>query len=114
MRYNRRAGVEGAWSPHKESALSTPKDTHDHRQRRCPRLGHQVSFAYCRAPGSDRPCGKITDCWWEQFDVVGFLRDAYGRRMLEELATPRPDKLATLVDLIRRAQQVRDGGDDPS
>ena len=50
---------------------------HDAKKRRCPMLGHEVAFSYCREPGSETPCRKIFDCWWETFDVSAFINDHY-------------------------------------
>ena len=49
----------------------------DHRTRHCPMLGHVIGLGYCRAPGVDLPCGRILDCWWEQFDVEAFIQAHY-------------------------------------
>ena len=39
--------------------------------RRCPRLGGEVAFGYCKVCGGEKtPCFKVFDCWWERFDVV--------------------------------------------
>ena len=31
-------------------------EQYDRKDGYCPMLGHRVTFAYCRAPGSDLPC----------------------------------------------------------
>ncbi len=87
--------------------MSLPKSPFDDRQRRCPRLGHTVRFDYCRIGGeSERPCFKVFDCWWEQFDVVGYFKQQLSAEAFESLASaPPPDKTASLVDLIRKAKQ---------
>ncbi len=41
---------------------------------RCPRLGHQVPFKYCRIENTGTPCFKTLDCWYDQFDVVSHFR----------------------------------------
>jgi hypothetical protein len=79
---------------------------HDGRKRRCPMLGHDVSFAYCRAPASDAPCHKVLDCWWEEFDVETFIRTCYGHGAIARLREPRQDKACTLVDLIEKARRA--------
>jgi len=84
---------------------------HDRRTRRCPMLGHDVPFAYCRAPGSELPCRKVFDCWWETFDVTGFIRTHYSPDQIARMLAPRPDKLATIAELIERAR--RDAGQPP-
>ena len=79
----------------------------DHIERRCPRLGSPVSFGYCRTSGEGKdPCFKVFDCWWERFDVVGYLQHRLPEEKLEELKRARPPaKAASLVDLIRQAQE---------
>lgn len=91
----------------------------DDLERRCPRLGGPVRFAYCRTAGDGGVCPKILDCWWERFDVAARMRAELPpedfRRLVER--RPPPDKAATLVDLIRRARERtarrQDGGSEP-
>ena len=80
-------------------------EKHDHRKRRCPVLGHEVHFSYCREPGSELPCRKILDCWFRVFDVEAFIRCNYRLADIEKILSPRSDKAATLVDLIKKAQE---------
>ena len=77
----------------------------DHRKRRCPKLGHDLQFAYCRQPGSDLPCAKIFDCWFETFDVKSFIDNAYPPAVIAEITTPPKPKVASLIELIQRAQR---------
>lgn len=79
----------------------------DHLERRCPRLGGPVSFKYCRTSAEERgPCFKVLDCWWEQFDVVGYFQNRLPEAAFEKLrSAPPPDKVASLVDLIRQARE---------
>ena len=77
-------------------------------ERRCPRLGGDVTFGYCRVCGeSQTPCFKVFDCWWESFDVVAFMKTHLSPEAFEALSKNRrpPDKVASLVDLIRQAQK---------
>ena len=43
-------------------------------QIRCPRLGHQIHFHYCRFENKGLPCFKTLDCWYTHFNVEDFLR----------------------------------------
>ena len=82
-----------------------PITDHDSRVRRCPMLGHEVPFSYCRQPAADLPCRKVFDCWWETFDVEDFIPRHFTPEQIERIALPRPDKLASLVELIERARK---------
>ena len=77
---------------------------HDDRKLRCRMLGHEVAFAYCRAPGTNLPCRKILDCWFETFDVQSFLREHFSQEQIAQILTPPAPKIASLVDLIQQAQ----------
>ena len=84
-------------------------DDNDARVRRCPMLGHELNFSYCRQPGGQStPCRKIFDCWYEQFDVRGFMQSHYPQATLDAILQPKPAKMATLLDIIQRARQNQD------
>lgn len=75
--------------------------------RRCPKLGNPVPFTYCLScEPVRRPCLKIMDCWWETFDVVGYLRDTLPQDEFNRLLCARPQaKICSLVELIEQAKQ---------
>lgn len=80
----------------------------DKRTRRCPRLGHPVSFEYCRRQADESLCPRILDCWWEAFDVEAHLREqGYGAQVDGLRERVAPPKVATLVDLIEKAKRNR-------
>jgi hypothetical protein len=75
--------------------------------RRCPRLGGEVAFGYCKICGErETPCFKVFDCWWERFDVVTHMKACLSPEAFEVLSTRRPPpKITSLVDLIRQAKE---------
>jgi hypothetical protein len=78
----------------------------DHRETRCPRLGGPVTFHYCRQfAGDSLPCWKVFDCWWEMFDVAGFLKQVLSETDFQRLveSKPRP-KILSLVELIAQTR----------
>ena len=77
---------------------------HDSESRYCPRLGHAVTFSYCRAPGSRLPCRNVVGCWRGAFDVEEFVRLHFSAEDLATLDAPRKDKMVTLVELIAQAR----------
>ena len=83
------------------------QNTEDHRLRRCPRLGHEVSFHYCRTQESSTCCPRLQDCWWEIFDVRAFLKEYLPAEELTSLQDkPAPkEKVLSLLELIEQAKQ---------
>jgi hypothetical protein len=88
-------------------------DDKDHLQRRCPRMGGDVTFHYCRTDAEiDRPCGKIFDCWWERFDVVSYLRENLSEDVFNRLADCRPKpKIVSIVELIEQTRKNLETGE---
>jgi hypothetical protein len=76
---------------------------------RCPRLGHELAFGYCRQETRGKPCRLILDCWWERFDVRSFLRanlPEEGMAQVEQAAcAPPPLKVVSLADLVQQAKE---------
>jgi hypothetical protein len=76
---------------------------------RCPRLGHELSFRYCRQETRGKPCRLILDCWWERFDVRAFLQaNLQAETMIQvesaSAASP-PSKMLSLVEIIQQAKE---------
>jgi len=72
---------------------------------RCPRLGHQIAFSYCRSENQGLPCFKILDCWHSHFSVEDLLRKELTPLEWEKVfAGPPKPKLLSLVELIEQAK----------
>lgn len=76
---------------------------------RCPRLGGNVTFSFCEYENVDLPCNKSLECWSYLFKVEEFFRNKLSDEEFNHCfrATPKP-KLATLIELIEKAQQTLD------
>ena len=75
-------------------------------QIRCPRLGHQIGFAYCRTENRGLPCFKSLDCWYAYFDVFGYLRRQLTRdQWRQAFSTSNKNKVGSLLELIAAVQQ---------
>ena len=83
---------------------------HDGRRRRCPMLGHDVPFSYCRTPGRQLPCSRIFDCWGETFDVGAFIRRHFSQDDIARILAPPKDKAASLIELIEKARKASESG----
>jgi hypothetical protein len=76
---------------------------------RCRRLGHEITFGYCRRENFGKPCRLILDCWWERFDVRGFLHAHLTAEAISQLegtaVAPPPPKMQSLLDLIQQTKK---------
>ncbi|MBW2028905.1 MAG: hypothetical protein JRH06_10430 [Deltaproteobacteria bacterium] len=73
---------------------------------RCPRLGHMISFSYCREENMGLPCLKTLDCWFQHFMVEDHLRRELSSEEWKKVFNKPPGpKVLSLVDLIEQAKK---------
>ena len=86
---------------------TTPPE--DEFEIRCPRLGHQIYFSYCRFENQGFPCFKILDCWYPHFKVEAFLQKELPPeewdKLLEKKLKP---KMLSLVEMIEQAKKKKE------
>ena len=91
----------------KKTLLPQPPD--DKFTIRCPRLGHQINYPYCRSENNGLPCFKTLDCWYTHFDVQACLRDQLTKDDFKKIFTNKAaPKILSLVDLIEQAKQGKE------
>jgi hypothetical protein len=79
---------------------------HDHLEIRCPKLGGQVTFAYCRREGGAIPCQRTVVCWQRTFPVEAFLKSILSDDDWDRWVNQSPkEKMTTLLELIEAAKQ---------
>ena len=77
-------------------------------QIRCPRLGHQIYFEYCRRENMGQPCFKVLDCWFTYFKVDEFLKQDLGEQgLLDFLTKSGQPKMVALAEMIAEAQKKK-------
>ena len=78
----------------------------DQLEIRCPRLGGEVTFSYCRIEGGDLPCMRIVACWLRSFPIGDYLRETLAPEQLKRFAEQEPrERISTLVELIEAAKR---------
>ncbi len=80
--------------------------SYDDLEIRCPRLGHEISFAYCRKEAGEWPCFRIISCWQYRFPVEDFLKEKMAPEAWEEFCQQKSrDKVGSLIELIEAAKK---------
>ena len=81
------------------------KTEHDNKLIRCPKLGDEMTFAYCIREDGDLPCARIVRCWSLSFDVESFLKkNLTPQRWDNFMNSPPGDKVTSLIELIAAAK----------
>ena len=86
-------------------------EQHDEKTIRCPRVGGEVNFRYCRFENNMLPCRWIVGCWKMYLDINKFLAEHYSREELDKIFVPPRPKIESLVDLIEKASKLKKGND---
>ncbi|RLB12553.1 MAG: hypothetical protein DRG39_01635 [Deltaproteobacteria bacterium] len=80
----------------------------EHIKIRCPRLGHEVDFKYCRRENLGLPCHRTLICWSGYFDVESFLKKELSSEEWEKVfETPQKPKMLSLLELIEQAKSKK-------
>ena len=73
---------------------------------RCPRLGHAITFSYCRSENNGLPCFKTLDCWFQYFPVEEYLRGRLTQDEWEKVFEGKgKTKVQSLIELIEDARK---------
>jgi hypothetical protein len=83
-------------------------EEHDALTIRCPQLGGEVPFRYCRTVNEDLPCRRVMVCWEFRLDISNFLSDHYSMDQIQRaLAPPTKTRIETILELIDKAKKIK-------
>jgi hypothetical protein len=86
-------------------------EQHDEKTIRCPRVGGEVNFRFCRFENNMLPCRFIVGCWQGQMDIEALLQEHYSEEELGRIFAPPKPKIESLVGLIEKVRKEK--GEDP-
>ena len=90
-----------------------PHEAFDRIVIRCPKLGGEVDFGYCRRVQEGFPCARALTCFDLRFPVVDYfrlvLKEETFERCFSTLPEPKLESLLKAVDQARgRSSQTAD------
>lgn len=86
-------------------------EQYDDKTIRCPRVGGEVNFRFCRFENNMLPCRFIVGCWQGQMDIEAFVQEHYSEEELDRIFTPPKPKVESLVGLMERVQKEQEETD---
>ncbi len=76
---------------------------------RCPELGGEVTFGYCRKMASGLPCHHLYHCWEESLDIDAYVKHNFTpEQIAQAFETPPRGRVGTIYDVLRNLQQDKD------
>jgi len=87
-------------------------EEHDALIIRCPQLGGEVPFKYCRTMNEDLPCRRIMVCWEFKMEISNFLAEHYSFDQIQRaLAPPTKTRLESILELVEKAKKIKEEGE---
>lgn len=87
-------------------------EEHDALIIRCPQLGGEVPFRYCRTVSEDLPCRRIMVCWEFRIEISKFLAEHYSVGQIQStLTASNKTRLDTILELIEKAKKINEEGE---
>jgi hypothetical protein len=80
-------------------------EQYDDKTIRCPRVGGEVNFLFCRSENNMSPCRFIAGCWETRIDINKFLEEHFSREEVGQISVPPKQKLSSLVEMIEQAKK---------
>jgi hypothetical protein len=80
-------------------------DKYDKEKIYCRRLGHWITFNYCRRENNELPCRKILDCWFGKLSIEEFLKENYEEEQISYLFSSSKPKISSLIEIIEQAKK---------
>ncbi|HBF42122.1 MAG TPA: hypothetical protein DDW42_00545 [Desulfobacteraceae bacterium] len=80
-------------------------EQYDDKTIRCPRIGGEVNFKFCRSENNMSPCRWIAGCWQRRFDINEFLTEHFSREEIDQISVPPKPKLESLVEMMEQAKK---------
>ncbi|MGA1796305.1 MAG: hypothetical protein ACMUIL_10655 [bacterium] len=83
------------------------KDCYDDMITRCPLLGGEVPFRYCRKVDGGSPCRRAPVCWSEHFDIAEYIRRFCAAHEIDRfLSGPGPGRLGQIMENLERVKRM--------
>ena len=86
-------------------------EQYDDKRIRCPRVGGEVNFRFCRFENNMLPCRFIVGCWQGQMDIEAFVQEHYSEEELDRIFTPPKPKIESLVGLMEKVHKEQEEAD---
>lgn len=84
------------------------KEQYDSLILRCPSLGGEVPFIYCRKVNHGGPCRRLSVCWEERFDVLVYIQKFYSQEEIDRyFVQTGPGRLGQILGQLERVGEMK-------
>jgi len=81
------------------------KEKYDSVEFYCPKLGHHLSFKYCRTENLGLPCSRLMKCCNDKIPIQDFLSGQYSGEEIQQIFKNPAPKINSILDIIQRVNK---------
>lgn len=78
------------------------KDKYDQVEFYCPKLGHHLTFKYCRSENLGIPCARIAKCCSDKIPVEDFINTNYSLDERKQIFVRPEPKMNSILSIIQQ------------
>ena len=80
-------------------------EKNDHLRQYCSKLGHEVTFKYCRTMNEYLPCQNIFTCFANLFQIKDYIDKHYSKEKIRYFSKPSKPKIEQIYDIITKVKK---------
>ena len=85
------------------------KESYDRLIIRCPSLGGEVPFSYCRKQGKGDPCPRLPGCWIKRVDIAAYIQKFFSPQEINDFFLQVPTgRMDTFISHLTKATAAKE------
>jgi len=77
----------------------------------CRKLGHHLSFEYCRKENTSLPCAAIARCWSERLPIENYLQKHFNNEDIAYLSEEKQPKTVSIWQIMNSIKERQGNAD---
>ena len=78
------------------------KEKYDQIELYCPKLGHHLTFKYCRSENQGVPCSRVVKCCSDKIPVDEYIRDNLSTEETQVVFQEPQPKMNSILSILQR------------
>ncbi|MEE9119580.1 MAG: hypothetical protein V3U02_13440 [Calditrichia bacterium] len=81
------------------------KEKYDSEEFYCPKLGHHLTFKYCRSENLGLPCARVSKCCSDKIPIPKFLYTYYSGAEVQQIFKGPGTKINSIIRVVQKVNK---------
>jgi hypothetical protein len=81
------------------------KDKYDQTELYCPKLGHHLTFNYCRSENASLPCSRVIKCCSDKIPIQNYLYHHFSSQEVQEIFKGPATKMNSILRVVQQVKK---------